>query len=259
MPQRCVAPTCVCSKRSEGKCTKPNHWNLFRTANRGRYKQTQLSTKYKTAKRSIDDAGWCDIATDTGLDECLDTTKGRNATDGTNTCKELLAHLVAQDAFATAPKRWERVMRILHTRSFPNSVLKYSTAQTNFIANVVGDAFFGKEFVPFLRSTFQWKIEITNNLNRIDPKYIVSITHHEQNITRINGSLIDAHMGVHTINNDGIVMHSTLEWVAHFIAHELLHCLLVQVCRKSHRHNSRFQEMNKHLLRGPRMYWKIVG
>lgn len=256
MPQRCVAPNCLCSKRSDGKCTKPNRWNLFRAVSRGRYTRSRMSTKYKKAKKSVDDSRWCKVVSDFGMDDCVDTTAPHNTTDGTNTCDDLLKLLVAQDPPSDIPLRWKRVMRVLHTRSLPESVLSYSTAQINFITNEVGEAFFGKEFVPFLRSTRNWKIKIKKT-DETSRDTSASFTDHQKSITYINGALIDKWKNkIHTVTNDGIPMNSALEWIAHLIAHELLHCLLVIVCGKSRGHTDQFMQLNTLLLGGTDKKWK---
>lgn len=79
--------------------------------------------------------------------------------------------------------------------------------------------------------------------------------------TTITGPLLDRWFdGKRTIHNDGFLIHSRLEWIAHIVAHELLHCLLLCMCKRSAErggHNDEFIKLNKLLLGGHGYEWTI--
>lgn len=260
----CVAPQCMCTNRSKQKCSKPNHWNLFRFIKRGMYNQRMMSAKYRSKVKHITDAQWCDMANQLGKNECINITDTETS-DGTNTCDALLEYLIKYKSYQKAADRWKRVMRLINKRVYPRNITQYSNASLRYIADIVGEAFFGKEFISELRSDLHLTITLDTS-QPMDRTPILGVTvMYDMNQTGIelNAVAID-HMfnNSRTIYDNGVKMNNKVEWVTHIIAQELLKCLMHFMCRHMftlHDNSIQmFEQLNKHLFGFTELNWSTA-
>jgi hypothetical protein len=170
-------------------------------------------------------------------------------------------------------QRWQTVFRGLAKQCrLPVNVVDYQPKHINAIADAVGDAFFGRTFVPMLRRT-GWQLRINPSpLLRADdrrglPGAAVTGWNSQRRFfhTDIEAAVVDHYLPVHVddrrfrIRNDGFEVNTRVEWVAHIVGHELVHCLQMIVCGHGDRyHDAEFSRLNRKILGGHSYVWKIV-
>jgi hypothetical protein len=261
---RCTTPNCVCQNHSTVVCSKPNPWHVFRRVNKSRFNQRTMSHEYKKTKDNLSPDELCIMASTLGLNVCNSFEKQTDPSTH-DVCSTLISDIQQTSHHRSTTKMWDWVLRILHggARRFPDEASKYTQSQLNYIASVVANAFYSPVFLSHLRSKHGWEIEMVRESRNTGPTDGAGATGRRGGIrfhTVIEGPLIDRWFdGKRTIYNDGFLIKSRLEWVAHVVAHELLHCLLICVCGHSASvnggHDTDFVEMNKVLLGGHGYTW----
>jgi hypothetical protein len=207
---------------------------------------------------------WCSMASTMGLDLC-NQLANPTAAPAHDVCSTLISDIRQTSQHRNTARMWDWVLRILHSgaRQFPNEASKYTQSQLDYIASVVANVFYSPQFLSHLRSKHGWEIEMvreSQNTGFMDGAGATGRRRGTRFHTVIEGPLIDRWFdGKRTIYNDGFVITSRLGWVAHVVAHELLHCLLICVCGHSASvnggHDTDFTEMNQLLLGGHGYMW----
>lgn len=137
-----------------------------------------------------------------------------------------------------------------------------------FLANVVGEAFFGKEFIQYLKTNHRWSVSILRNEKAPLSKKNITFTELMNDTdlhTYINGTRMDLSFkddGLSRVIYNGNFIQSKTEWVARGIAHELLRCLTLYICQDDNKTpdelRNRFMQMNHHLLAGTDIGWTLL-
>jgi hypothetical protein len=263
---------------------KPNAWNVFRRAHRAEgHTRRTLSSLYRRAR----DEDWCAMARKHGLDRCvaLDAVVPHHVRPARNPCPEL-RRLTADDA--TRRRQWAQVHRTLRRYRFPAAVVDYGEAHLRRIEDVVGEMFFGREFVPALRSA-GWKVShevgeprytgregaaattcylptAVHRANKRNPAHPVPCAWR----TVLTSKLLDHFCPDNSgnwvqVTNDEFEVCTRLEWVAHVIGHELVHCLHLGICGEEAPltdragHNEHWTRLNRVILGGIGHAWKPVN
>ena len=295
---RCVPPRCVCRSRARSTCSLPNRWHVFRRAHRSEFTRSQLSAAYRRAVSANGPADWCAEAAALGMQLCVPL-DGVRATRrpvltppsvGANPCRVLLDGIPAApaDLLARRKRQWAQVHRSLALRwRFPSRVTDYTPTHLGRIADVVGETFFGREFVPALRSGAGWTIRVdpdsanarllagaacTGYVTRRRRRRQSSPIEEEEEggdgwVTLVNAALVDRYIpadavattGRAYVTNDEFPVQTRLQWVAHIVGHELVHCLQLMVCGYPHiedGHDRVFRDLNGYLLGGQSHEWR---
>ena len=117
-----------------------------------------------------------------------------------------------------------------------------------------------------------FRLEMGNDPENVGVDHGVAYTGHRSSRhaprvfgTWINGVQMDRYLDPASqpkqkVQNDGWDIDSPLEWLAHVIAHELVHCLQFLVCRFQMRdpHDADFLDLNRVLVGGLGHSWRSV-
>lgn len=285
--QRCNSggAACVC-QRSNGRCVRPNRWNVFRAAHRGASHSTAtLSALYRRTKSEhAADDWWCALADAHNLDVCgfdagavmpaRAVVGGGGAAARTAMCRELVAFFRAQKPDVRYDAQWAAVMRGLRRPpAFPARIAAFTEPMLLRVANAVGAAFFGRTFVRHLRRDLGWRLFVNDdnagpvarhNSSPANTGYDTDRRDRTRRRlrTEVNGSVIDHWCGLEggscNIENDGFTVQDRLEWLAHVVAHELIHCLQLSVCQERVSrggHDAMFLDLNRFVVGGRGFEW----
>lgn len=255
--------------------------------------------EFKKAVDTWSPSDWCRVVTELGQDACVDFTGTRmeresnvHPRSNTNRCKELIDDL--KDNSRYTPKktqhRWVKLTHKLAQLDFPSKIADYKKHHLMYIAFMLGETFFSHQFVPYLREEHDWKLGLYSETEikwdtgaaftgcvtegrELRPVFDVDESSSSSSAiltskplrrleTRIIYGVFDTFFdGKNIIHNDNFHVTSRLDWVTHVIAHELIHCLMICLCKNENKeddgHGQTFLDLNRLILGGEGCKWRM--